>query len=120
MSDFLGENSVPLAAAVGFLGIVLAYVLQMNRRRYEAPYYWFMVMMVAVFGTMVADGIHDGTGISYVVTTPLFAATVAVIFLVWYRLEGTLSIHRSRPGDGSGSTGRRCSRRSPWGPRRAI
>ena len=93
MSDFLGENSVPIAAAVGFLGIILAYVLQMNRRRYEAPYYWFMVMMVAVFGTMVADGIHDGTGIGYEVTTPLFAATVAVIFLVWYRVEGTLSIH---------------------------
>ena len=50
-------------------------------------------MMVAVFGTMAADGIHDGASIPYSVTTPVFAAIVAAIFLVWYRSEGTLSIH---------------------------
>jgi uncharacterized membrane-anchored protein len=50
-------------------------------------------MMVAVFGTMAADGIHDGIGIGYDVTTPLFALATAGIFLSWYRSEGTLSIH---------------------------
>ncbi len=50
-------------------------------------------MMVAVFGTMAADGIHDGAGIGYAVTTPLFAAITALIFFFWYRSEGTLSIH---------------------------
>jgi uncharacterized membrane-anchored protein len=50
-------------------------------------------MMVAVFGTMMADGIHDGAGLSYSVTTPLFAVVTAAIFRAWYRSEGTLSIH---------------------------
>ena len=50
-------------------------------------------MMVAVFGTMAADGIHDGASIPYSVTTPVFAAIVAATFLVWYRSQGTLSIH---------------------------
>jgi uncharacterized membrane-anchored protein len=49
--------------------------------------------MVAIFGTMVADGIHDGASIPYAVTTPLFGVVVAAIFLRWYRSEGTLSIH---------------------------
>jgi uncharacterized membrane-anchored protein len=93
MSDFLGDHSVPLAAAVGFFGIVLAYRLQTNRRVYSAPYYWFMVMMVAIFGTMIADGLHDGTGMPYPATTVLFAAVVVAIFVLWYRSEGTLSIH---------------------------
>ncbi len=93
MSDFLGEHSVPIAAAIGIFGLTLAIWLQMRRREYQAGYYWFAVMMVAVFGTMAADGIHDGTGIPYSVTTPLFAAVTAVIFLLWYRSEGTLSIH---------------------------
>jgi len=50
-------------------------------------------MMVAIFGTMVADGIRDGAGVSYSVTTPVFAALVAVTFFLWHRGEGTLSIH---------------------------
>ncbi len=93
MSDFLGDHSVPLAAAVGFFGIVIAYRLQTSQRAYRAPYYWFMVMMVAIFGTMVADGLHDGTGMPYPETTALFAVIVASIFLLWYRSERTLSIH---------------------------
>jgi uncharacterized membrane-anchored protein len=49
--------------------------------------------MVAVFGTMAADGVRDGAGLGYGVTTPLFGLIVAAIFFAWYRSEGTLSIH---------------------------
>ena len=50
-------------------------------------------MMVAIFGTMVADGIKDGAGLSYAVTTPFFATITAFVFYRWYRSEGTLDIH---------------------------
>jgi uncharacterized membrane-anchored protein len=93
MSDFLGQDSVPLAAAIGVLGLALALWLQMRQREYRAPYYWFAVMMVAIFGTEAADGIRDGAGLTYTVTTPMFAAITALIFFAWYRSEGTLSIH---------------------------
>jgi uncharacterized membrane-anchored protein len=93
MSDFLGSKSVPIAAAIGIFGLWFALWLQMRQREYRAPIYWFAVMMVAIFGTMMADGIHDGASIPYSVTTPLFAAIMAAIFAWWYRSEGTLSIH---------------------------
>jgi uncharacterized membrane-anchored protein len=93
MSDFMGQQSVPVAGAVGIFGLALALRLQFRAREYRAPVYWSAVMMVAVFGTMAADGVRDGAGIPYTVTTPLFAAIVAVIFVLWYRSEGTLSIH---------------------------
>ncbi len=93
MSDFMGSVSVPLAGATGLLGLWLALSLQMRTREYRAGIYWFAVMMVAIFGTMAADGIHDGASIPYSVTTPLFAAAVAAVFALWYRSEGTLSIH---------------------------
>jgi uncharacterized membrane-anchored protein len=93
MSDFLGQHSVPIAAAIGIFGLWLAIWLQMRQREYRAPFYWFAVMMVAIFGTMAADGIHDGASIPYAATTPLFALATAVVFLLWYRSEGTLSIH---------------------------
>lgn len=93
MSDFMGEHSVPIAGAVGLFGLVLALWLQLRQREYKAPYYWFVVMMVAIFGTMSADAIHDGASIGYGVTTPVFALCTAVVFLYWHRTEGTLSIH---------------------------
>jgi uncharacterized membrane-anchored protein len=93
MSDFLGQHSVPIAAAIGIFGLWFAIWLQMRQREYRAPFYWFAVMMVAIFGTMAADGIHDGASIPYAVTTPLFALVTAAVFYLWYRGEGTLSIH---------------------------
>lgn len=93
MSDFLGQKSVPLAGVVGVFGLWLALWLQLRQREYRASTYWFAVMMVAIFGTMAADGVHRGAGLSYAVTTPLCAIVVAAVFWVWYRSEGTLSIH---------------------------
>lgn len=92
-SDFLGQISVPLAGVLGIGGFVLALRLQLRRREYHAPTYWFAVLMVAVFGTMVADGIKDGAGVPYSVTTVLGLAAVGYIFARWHRSEGTLSIH---------------------------
>jgi uncharacterized membrane-anchored protein len=93
MSDFMGQHSVPIAAAIGIFGLALALWLQFRTREYRAPFYWFAVMMVAIFGTMAADGIHDGANIPYTVTTPLFGLIVAATFFFWHRSEGTLSIH---------------------------
>ena len=93
ISDYLGEVNIALAAAVGVFGLALALRLQLRTRAYRAVVYWFTVLMVAVFGTMVADGIRDGLHAPYAVTTALYAVVVAIVFVVWYRSEGTLSIH---------------------------
>jgi uncharacterized membrane-anchored protein len=93
MSDFLGQQSVPIAGGIGIFGLSFALWLQLRQPEYRAPIYWFAVMMVAIFGTMAADGIHDGASIPYALTTPLFAGIVAAVFVFWYRSEGTLSIH---------------------------
>ena len=92
-SDFLAHVNIALAGVLGLGGFGLAMWLQLRTRRYIAPAYWFAVMMVAVFGTMAADALHVGLGISYAVATVACAATVAAVFLVWFRSEGTLSIH---------------------------
>jgi uncharacterized membrane-anchored protein len=93
MSDFLGDKSVPLAAAVGIFGCSFAIWLQLRQREYRAPYYWFAVMMVAIFGTMMADGLHDGTSLPYPATFTIYGLITAAVFVSWYRSEGTLSIH---------------------------
>ncbi len=93
MSDFLGQHSVPIAGAIGIFGLWFALWLQLRTPEYRAPVYWFAVMMVAIFGTMAADGVHDGASLPYAVTTVGYAILVAAVFFCWFRSEGTLSIH---------------------------
>src|SRR5919205_2060723 len=63
-SDFLGEKSLLLAGLVGVLGLVATLVLQFRADRYRPAVYWSAVAMIAVFGTMAADGLGQGLGLS--------------------------------------------------------
>jgi uncharacterized membrane-anchored protein len=92
-SDYLGNLNLVLAGGVGLIGIVVALRWQLWSTRYAPITYWFAVMMVAVFGTMAADALHVGLGIPYAASTAVYAIALAVVFTVWYRREGTLSIH---------------------------
>jgi uncharacterized membrane-anchored protein len=93
-SDFLVKTIDPVVAvAGGFVLFAVALVLQFAVRRYIPWVYWFAVLMVAVFGTMVADVAHVQFGVPYVVSTAVFAVVLAVVFAVWYATQRTLSVH---------------------------
>jgi uncharacterized membrane-anchored protein len=92
-SDYLAGISLAVAGGVGVLGFAIGLWVQLRARRYSAPVYWFAVMMVAVFGTMAADVLHAGLGIPYAVSTAFYAVVLGAVFWLWYRSEGTLSIH---------------------------
>lgn len=93
-SDYLVGALSPVAAVLlGFVAFAIAMILQLSRRRYIAGVYWFAVVMVGVFGTMIADVIHVGFGVPYAISAPFFALVLAAVFLTWHRVEGTLSIH---------------------------
>jgi uncharacterized membrane-anchored protein len=92
-SDYLASVSIALAAVVGLVGFVVGMWVQLRTRRYQAGPYWFAVAMVAVFGTMAADALHVVLHIPYTVTTTGYALALVVVFVVWHRTEGTLSIH---------------------------
>jgi uncharacterized membrane-anchored protein len=68
-------------------------VVQFRVREYRAWVYWLAVVMVSVFGTMVADGIHNGAGIPYWLSTIVFALFLAAALGGWYLREKTLDIH---------------------------
>jgi len=93
-SDYLVHRLDPvIAVALGGCAFVVALALQLAARRYVAWIYWLAVVMVAVFGTMVADAIHIELHIPYERSTVFFAIALAVIFVAWYATEKTLSIH---------------------------
>jgi uncharacterized membrane-anchored protein len=93
-SDYFVKLVAPeLAVGVAAVILVLALALQFRANRYIPAIYWFTVAMVSVFGTMVADVAHIALGVPYVVSTVVFALVLAVVFTLWKRTEGTLSIH---------------------------
>src|SRR6516225_1842666 len=96
-SDYMVRTIDPvIAVLLGFTGFVIAMVLQLRAKRYVAWIYWLAVAMVAVFGTQAADVLHIKFHVPYAASTAFYAVVLTVIFIVWYRVEGTLSIHSIR------------------------
>jgi len=93
-SDFLVHNIHPVPAVLlGFAGFVVALALQLAMGHYNAWTYWFAVVMVGVFGTMAADVLHVGLGVPYAVSALLYGVVLAATFVLWERVEHTLSVH---------------------------
>ncbi|WP_172457656.1 hypothetical protein [Pseudonocardia sp. N23] len=93
-SDWLARTIDPvIAVALALLALAALLVAQLRATRYRPWLYWATVAMVSVFGTMAADVLHVVIGIPYVVSTIAFAVAVAVLLLLWHRVEGTLDIH---------------------------
>ena len=92
-SDYLALGSHVTGAAVETGVLVIGLIWQFRVRRYTAASYWFLAYAIAIFGTGVADTLHLTVGIPYSGTTVLWAIVLAGVFTVWYRSEGTLSIH---------------------------
>lgn len=93
-SDYMVHAMSPyLAVAIGFVAFAVSLAVQFAVRSYVTWIYWVAVAMVAVFGTMAADVMHVALGVPYLASTSFFALLLAVIFVVWYRTERTLSIH---------------------------
>ena len=93
VSDYLALGNREIGAVVEAGLLVIALVWQFRTRRYVAVAYWSLAYAIAIFGTGVSDALHLFVGIPYAGTTLLWAVVLALVFWLWYRSEGTLSIH---------------------------
>ena len=83
-----GLTSALMAALLG-----AALFTQLRTRRYTPWIYWLTVVLVSVVGTQITDLLTDGLGVSLYLSTAAFAVALGAIFLIWYQVERTLSIH---------------------------
>lgn len=95
-ADYLAVNvglgtAITDAVMVGLL--LIALFIQLSTRRYVPAIYWLSVVLVSIVGTQITDALTDHLGVSLYVSTAVFSVALAVIFLVWYRIEKTLSVH---------------------------
>ena len=105
MAVTMGETAADyLAVNLGFgltntsliMTVILAgaLVLQFAQKRYVPWAYWLAVVLISIVGTLVTDNLVDNFGVPLTVTTALFTGLLALTFWIWYRSEGTLSIHK--------------------------
>jgi len=77
---------------VGLMAIGL-YLQFFRFKRYVVPSYWSLVVLMSVVGTLVTDMLVDLAGVSLVSLSAVFTVMMLAGFFLWYRNEGTLSIH---------------------------
>jgi uncharacterized membrane-anchored protein len=93
-SDYFVHTYDPyLVVILAALVLAISVMIQVALAKYQAWSYWFAVSMVAVFGTMAAGIVHIYFGVPYIYSSSLYAASVVVIFVLWYFVERTLSVH---------------------------
>ncbi len=95
-ADFLafsaGLGAHLTMALMGAL-LALALFVQLRTRSYTPWIYWLTVVLVSVVGTQITDFFTDTLGISLALSTPILAVALAAAFMLWYRVEKSLSIH---------------------------
>jgi len=94
-ADYLAVNvglGPAVTDAIMFALLVTALVVQLRTRSYTPWIYWLCVVLVSIFGTQLTDFLTDTLGVPLYLSTAVFSVTLAVVFAVWYRQEGTLAI----------------------------
>jgi uncharacterized membrane-anchored protein len=92
-SDFLGTWNLVAAGVIGVGGFFASLRWQTRATTYRPVRYWVTVLMVAVFGTMIADGPHVALGSPYYVDAAVYLVLLCGLLTWWQRSEGTLSVH---------------------------
>jgi uncharacterized membrane-anchored protein len=103
LSTTVGETGADfLAVDAGFgagwtsigMAVLLALALcfQLRTKAYSPRIYWLTVVLVSIVGTQITDIMTDMLDISLYTSTAVFAVLLMINFLVWYRVEHTLSI----------------------------
>ncbi len=95
-ADYLNMSlKLGLLATSGLMAglLIIALAVQLWTRRYIPAVYWLVVVLISVVGTLISDNLVDSLGVSLALSSTLFAAALAVVFGVWYAIEGTLSVH---------------------------
>ncbi len=94
-ADFLSGLGLGLSGTSIVMTLLFLVVLavQFRTRRYVPGIYWLTVVLISVVGTLLTDNLTDALGVPLELSTAVFAVALAITFAVWYRTEGTLSIH---------------------------
>lgn len=97
MADFIAfDKNVGLVGTTILMGIISigAIFYNFKLKKYFAPAYWFLIVMMSIEGTLITDILVDNYEISLITLDVVFSIAMILGFYIWYKMEGTLSIHK--------------------------
>lgn len=95
-ADYLNvQMGLGLTATSLIMSVVLAGALiwQFAQKRYVPAAYWLAVVLISIVGTLITDNLVDNFHVPLLDTTIAFSIALAATFLLWFKVERTLSIH---------------------------
>lgn len=95
-ADFLIFNlnwGLPTTSAL-MGGVLLGFLTaQVKAKTYRPWLYWMTVVLVSIVGTLLTDNLTDNLGVPLYASTIAFSLALIATFALWYKVEGSLSIH---------------------------
>ena len=98
-ADFLNETlhfGLTGTTLVMTLALVGGLFWQFRGKQYVPTIYWIAVVLISVVGTLITDNLTDRFNVSLVLSTVVFAAALTAVFISWFVVEKTMSIHSIR------------------------
>ncbi|MEH1898697.1 MAG: hypothetical protein V7K94_26020 [Nostoc sp.] len=95
-ADFLSANlhlGLGVTSYIMSGVLVIALLKQFKLKRYIPAFFWFVVVLISIVGTLITDRLVDEFGVSLVTTTVIFSISLLVVFALWYSNEKTLAMH---------------------------
>ncbi|KAB2692955.1 MULTISPECIES: COG4705 family protein [Brucella/Ochrobactrum group] len=95
-ADYLNvQMGLGLTSTSLIMSAVLALALfwQFAQKKYVPAAYWLSVVLISIVGTLITDNLVDNFHVPLLDTTIAFSVALALTSLLWFRAEGTLSIH---------------------------
>jgi uncharacterized membrane-anchored protein len=96
-ADFVAvDMNVGLMLTAFFMGTITigATFWNFKLKKYFAPAYWFLIVMMSIEGTLITDVLVDNYGVSLITLDIVFTIMMIIGFYLWHKREGTLSIHK--------------------------
>jgi uncharacterized membrane-anchored protein len=96
-ADYLnGKFNLGLTGTTLIMGalLIIALIFQFKADKYVPTIYWIAVVLISVVGTLITDNLTDNLGVPLIYTTIIFSIVLAIVFVIWYRYEKSLSIHK--------------------------
>lgn len=105
LSTTVGETAADFVAVDMNIGLVVTTILMgiitiaaifwnFKLKKYFAPAYWVLIVMMSIEGTLITDILVDNFSISLITLDIVFATAMILGFFIWHKTEGTLSIHK--------------------------
>ena len=98
-ADFLNETlhfGLTGTTLVMTLALVGGLFWQFRGKQYVPTIYWIAVVLISVVGTLITDNLTDRFNVSLVLSTVVFAVALTAVFISWFVVEKTMSIHSIR------------------------